>query len=150
MNQQSKSNIRLTVPFLGVANMNVSLRFYTKELGFAMTKQWTPRGQIEWCWLERDEVALMLQGPWLDEGHSQEPERNPKSGPSLCFQCEDALVLYREFSERGVSVREPFVGNSMWVVVLYDPDGYKLDFESFTDVAEGTTYTEWSQTNASI
>jgi lactoylglutathione lyase len=145
MESNSKSNIRLTVPFLGVADMEESLRFYMEGLGFTMTKQWTPRGKIEWCWLERDAVALMLQGPWRDKEHSHETERTPKSGPSISFQCEDALALYHEFKERGISMKEPFVGNGMWVVVLNDPDGYRLDFESITDVAEETTYAEWSK-----
>jgi hypothetical protein len=30
----------------------------------------------------------------------------------------------------------------MWVTVVEDPDGYKLDFESPTDVAEETVYAE--------
>ena len=145
MDSNSKSNMRLTVPLLGVADMEDSLRFYMEGLGFTMTKQWTPRGKIEWCWLERDAVALMLQGPWLDKEHSHEPERKPKSGPSICFQCEDALALYHEFKERRISMKEPFVGNGMWVVVLNDPDGYRLDFESITDVSEETTYAEWSK-----
>ena len=59
-------------------------------------------------------------------------------GVSLCFQCEDAVALYREFRSRGIDGQEPFVGNSMWVTVLTDPDGYKLDFESLTDVPEET------------
>jgi hypothetical protein len=29
----------------------------------------------------------------------------------------------------------------MWVTILADPDGYKLDFESPTNVPEETTYT---------
>ena len=33
-----------------------------------------------------------------------------------------------------------FVGNNMWVAILTDPDGYKLDFESPTDVPEETVY----------
>jgi hypothetical protein len=33
---------------------------------------------------------------------------------------------------------EPQVGNSMWVTSLRDPDGYRLDFESTTDVPEDT------------
>jgi lactoylglutathione lyase len=145
MDSNSKPNIRLTVPFLGVADMESSLRFYTDGLGFSITKQWTPRGKIEWCWLERDAVALMLQGPWRDKEQPLEPESKPKTGPSLCFQCEDALALYDEFKERGIPMKEPFVGNGMWVVVLKDPDGYSLDFESVTDVAEETTYTKWSK-----
>ncbi len=42
-------------------------------------------------------------------------------------------------------MKEPFVGNGMWVVVLNDPDGYHLDFESITDIPEETTYAEWSK-----
>jgi lactoylglutathione lyase len=30
----------------------------------------------------------------------------------------------------------------MWVTILTDPDGYKLDFESPTDVPEETVYSE--------
>jgi len=56
----------------------------------------------------------------------------------LCFQCQDAIALYREFHSREIDAKEPFVGNSMWVTVLSDPDGYRLDFESLTDVAEET------------
>jgi hypothetical protein len=30
----------------------------------------------------------------------------------------------------------------MWVTSLANPDGYRLDFESNTDVPEGTVYAE--------
>jgi lactoylglutathione lyase len=36
----------------------------------------------------------------------------------------------------------PFVGNAMWVTLVQDPDGYKLEFESFTDVPEETVFSE--------
>jgi hypothetical protein len=41
--------------------MEESLRFYTEDLGFAITKRWTPGGKIE--------------GPWLDKEGPLEPER---------------------------------------------------------------------------
>jgi hypothetical protein len=54
-----------------------------------------------------------------------------------CFQCEDALALYREFKSRGIQTRKrPFVGNNLWVVPLTDPDGYRIEFESPTDAPE--------------
>jgi lactoylglutathione lyase len=144
MGNRSKLNIRLAVPFFGVADMDASLRFYVDGLGFTMTKQWIPRGKIEWCWLERDAVSLMLQCPRADKPPPPpEPASAPKTGPAICFQCEDALALYHEYKDRGLPVSEPFVGNGMWVVMLGDPDGYKLEFESLTDVAEETTYTAW-------
>jgi lactoylglutathione lyase len=157
MGNRSKSNIRLAVPFFGVADMDASLRFYMDGLGFTMTKQWIPRGKIEWCWLERDAVSLMLQCPRADKPPPPEPVPTPeaappskpppapKTGPAICFQCEDALALYQEYKDRGLPVSEPFVGNGMWVVMLKDPDGYKLEFESLTDVAEETTYTAWRE-----
>jgi len=64
-------------------------------------------------------------------------------GFSVCFICQDALALYREFLDRGVTPAEPFVGNRSWVVPVTDPDGYRLEFESETDVAEETRYTAW-------
>ncbi len=54
-------NLRLAVPFFMVRDMETSLKFYTEQLGFTITNQWTPRGKIEWCWLGREGVALMLQ-----------------------------------------------------------------------------------------
>jgi catechol 2,3-dioxygenase-like lactoylglutathione lyase family enzyme len=132
-------NIRQAVPFFIVRDMEVSLKFYTEKLGFKLTNQWTPRGKIEWCWLEREGVSLMLQ-----ESREAKFEESLKgNGVSICFQCADALALYHEFAQKGVEIKEPFVGNNMWVVNFKDPDGYILDFESPTDVPEETTYSEW-------
>ena len=118
--------------------MERSLQFYVEKLGFAITNQWTPRGKIEWCWLQRDAVAIMLQEP-----RGEFKIEKPGDGVSIAFQCADALALYNEFIAKGVEIKEPFVGNNMWVVVVTDPDGYKLDFESLTDVPEETTYSNW-------
>jgi len=141
MDTTLSSNIRLAVPFFMVRDMEVSLKFYVEKLGFTKTIDWTPRGKIEWCWLKRDEVSLMLQEPRNKEKFDAE---GPKGkGLSICFQCADALALYREFTTKGVEIKEPFVGNNLWVVAFPDPDGYRLDFESPTDVPEETTYSEW-------
>lgn len=135
------TNIRLAVPFFMVRDMEASLKFYIEKLGFTKTIEWTPRGKIEWCWLQREEVSLMLQEPRNQKKFDQEGPRG--NGVSICFQCVDALALYHEFRDRGVEIKEPFVGNNMWVVAFNDPDGYRLDFESPTDVPEETTYSEW-------
>jgi lactoylglutathione lyase len=134
-----KPNIGMAVPFFMVSDMEVSLDFYLNKLSFQITKQWTPRGKIEWCWLERDSVAIMLQGP----RKKKEPETMVGDGISICFQCEDALALYHEFTAKGVEIKEPFVGNGLWVVAFNDPDGFRLDFESPTDVEEETMYSDW-------
>jgi len=89
---------------------------------------------LRWCWLEIGEAALMLQEFRL--------EGKVGLGVSICFTCEDALKIYREITARGIAAKRPFVGNGMWVTEVSDPDGYKLFFESQTDTAEDTVYSE--------
>ena len=93
-----KPNIKQTVPFFGVSSMEKSLRFYIDGLGFKMTKQWIPEGdpegKIRWCWLELDEVALMLQEHRGKETNSWELLGKVGVGVSICYQCADALAYY--------------------------------------------------------
>lgn len=146
----TSANVKQAVPFFGVTSMEASLRFYVDGLGFKMTRCWIPDqadgqddykpdGRIRWCWLELGEAAIMLQ--------ELLPERRPKetlgTGVNVCFQCEDALALYREFKSRGIQTRtRPTVGNRLWVVPVTDPDGYRMEFSSPTDAPEDTELEE--------
>lgn len=142
---QAESNVKLAVPFLGVSDMGASLQFYMDGLGFEMKHQWVDQGQLRWCWLELGDAAIMLQ-EFAREG--QEGYRPPDTlgklgqGITICFQCRDALAIYREVTSRGVKASRPSVGNAMWVTSLTDPDGYRLDFESPTDAPEESEYNE--------
>lgn len=135
----SSHNLKQVVPLLSVTDIERSLRFYLDGLGFTLKNKWEPEGKIRWCWLTRGSASLMLQ-EYLP---GRRPEGVLGQGVSLCFQCEDAVALYHEFRSRGLDPTEPFVGNSMWVTCLSDPDGYKLDFESMTDVPEETKLSEF-------
>jgi lactoylglutathione lyase len=130
----SDSNVEQAVPFFGVSDMDASLRFYVDGLGFEMTRKWTPEGKIRWCLLQLGGAALMLQE------FRKVPEGKRGEGVSICFQCKDALSIYHAAVARGIQAKNPFVGNNMWVTTMTDPDGYKLDFESPTDVPEETQY----------
>jgi lactoylglutathione lyase len=132
-------NLKQAVPFFMVTNINRSLEFYVQGLGFELKIDWKPNGEIEWCWLERECVSLMLQ----EYRESFLPKDKLGIGISICFICKDALALYNEFRQKGLNPAKPFVGNKMWVTSLKDPDGYKLDFESYTTVEEETKYSEW-------
>jgi catechol 2,3-dioxygenase-like lactoylglutathione lyase family enzyme len=136
-----EQNLKMAVPFFMVSDLATSIDFYVGKLGFIVDLTWTPKEKIEWCLLHREGVSLMLQ-----ESHAHAWNETKKGvGVSICVQCIDALALYKEFKVREVEVKEPFVGNNMWVISLSDPDGYRLDFESPTDVAEGTTYANWNK-----
>lgn len=124
--------------------MEASLRFYVEGLGFEMKRWWIPKeasgqrndrvdGRIRWCWLELGEAAIMLQ----EFSPEHQPKEQVGTGVNVCFQCEDALALYREFQSRGIQTRtRPFVGNRLWVVPMIDPDGYRMEFSSPTDAPE--------------
>ena len=129
----SEPNVRQAVPFFMITNMEASLRFYVEGLGFTITKKWIDEGKLRWCWLQLGGAALMLQ-----EYRPDSPFHSTKlgQGVAICFQCKDAIAIYRDAIARGLQPQRPFVGNSMWVTILHDPDGYTLDFESPTDAPE--------------
>ncbi|HEX3587577.1 MAG TPA: VOC family protein [Candidatus Angelobacter sp.] len=141
---KTEANVQQAVPFFRVSNMEESLRFYVDGLGFEMTKKWTPDGdgKVRWCWLEHGNAALMLQEYRKEGPNAWKAESKVGLGVSICFQCQDALAIYKEIMARGIAAKRPFVGNAMWVTMVEDPDGYKLEFESFTDVPEETVYSE--------
>jgi lactoylglutathione lyase len=134
------SNIKQAVPFFGVTDIEASLRFYVTGLGFTITQQWAPEGRIRWCWLELGGAALMLQEYWKDGQSGGGPAGPLGQGVSICFMCADAIAVYHDAVARGLAASRPFVGNRLWVTSLTDPDGYRLDFESATDVPEDTVY----------
>lgn len=134
-------NVKIAVPFFGVTNMDASLQFYVDGLGFAMTENWALDGRTRWCWLVLGDAAVMLQEYWKDGKPGGAPEGTLGLGVTVCFICEDAIAIYHETRGRGLAPSTPLVGNRLWVTSLTDPDGYRLDFESPTDVPEGTVYT---------
>ena len=121
-----------------VSDIEASIRYYVDGLGFEMTKQWIDKGKLQWCWLQNGGAALMLQ----EYRKQRMPSGKRGEGVSICFQCSDALEIYRGAAARGISAKRPFVGNAMWVVSFSDPDGYRIEFESPTDVPEETEYVE--------
>jgi catechol 2,3-dioxygenase-like lactoylglutathione lyase family enzyme len=139
---KAEANVVQAVPFFRVSNIDESLRFYVDGVGFEMTKKWIDEGKLRWCWLQLGNAALMLQ-EFRKEGHnSWVPKGKVGEGVSICFLCKDALAIYREVMSRGIQASKPFVGNRLWVTSLSDPDGYRIEFESPTDVPEDTEFSE--------
>ncbi len=133
-------NVRQAVPFFNVKDIEASLRFYVDGLGFKITRSWDPAGRVRWCWLELDQVSIMLQQYWKDGRPGGRPDGALGQGVSVCFMCADAIAVYHAAKSRGLEVSTPSVGNHLWVTSLTDPDGYRLDFESPTDQPEDTVY----------
>ena len=139
---QIEANVEQAVPFFSVADIQESVRYYVDGLGFEMTKKWMSDGELRWCWLQNGGAALMLQ-QFPTQGHdSFKPAGKVGEGVSINFMCRDALKIYHDAIDRGIEAQRPFVGNGLWVVGFADPDGYRIFFESATDVPEGTEYSE--------
>ncbi len=141
---QPEANVQQVMPFLTVANMAASLKFYVDGLGFQITRKWEPEGSIRWCALRLGAASIMLQ----ERNPSKPVEGKPGEGTMPHFICRDALAIYRALRDRDLDAEhEPFVANRMWFFTLADPDGYRIAFESPTDVKEETTFSEyeWSQ-----
>ena len=135
-------NVRQAVPFFGVTDIQESVHFYVHGLGFEITNQWVFKGKLQWCWLQLEGAALMLQ-EFRTEGHgSYRPQGKLGQGVTIYFICEDALKIYHDITARGIQASKPFVGNGMWVITITDLDGYQVIFESQTDVAEETVYSD--------
>jgi lactoylglutathione lyase len=141
---EAEVNVQHAVPFFWVSNIEASLRFYVEGLGFDTKHRWHDEGKLRWCWLEIGDAALMLQEYRPPDLEAAQIRGKFGNGVSICFMCKDALAIYREVSARGIQSSEPFVGNHMWVVSVTDPDGYRIDFESWTDVPEETRLSEWT------
>lgn len=133
-------NVRQAVPFFAVKDIEASFRFYVDGLGFTVSRRWEPEGRPRWCWLELGRASIMLQQYWKDGRPGGWPEGPLGQGVSICFMCADAIAVYHDARARGLEASRPFVGNGLWVTSLVDPDGYRLDFESPTDVPEETLY----------
>ena len=136
------SNVKQAVPFFNVTDIEASLRFYVDGVGCVVTNQWAPEGRVRWCWLRLGDAALMLQEYWRDGRPAGAPDGPLGQGVSICFMCADATAIYRELTSRGIGAQRPFVGNGLWVTSVSDPDGYRLYFESPTDVPEHTVYSD--------
>ena len=136
-------NLQLAVPFFMVTNMETSLKFYVEGLHFETKFSWIgDDGKVRWCWLQRGEVALMLQ-EYSNEARAKATKEGKFGvGVTICFLCEDAIAFYHELKGRRLEPTRPFVGNSFWVTTIADPDGYRLDFESKTDAEEESVYEE--------
>lgn len=139
---EKQPNIKETVPFLFVSNIENSLEFYVSGLGFEIQQKWIPKEKIEWCMLKLDTASLMLQEHRkMTEGLIQD-EGKVGVGISIYFMCEDAIAIYKELRAKNRQVSKPFVSNGMWLISIKDPDGYSLHFESLTDAIEETEFEE--------
>jgi len=137
------ANVTSVVPLLMVTSMERSLAFYVDGLGFAIQSRWEPDGKLRWCCMGLGGAFLMLQEAIESSREKLAAAGALGNGVGIWFQCRDAIAIYREASARGIpTIREPQVGNNSWEIAFADPDGYRINFSSPTDLPEETLLSE--------
>ena len=125
------SQERYTRPVLFVANIDRSVDFYGKQLGFTQAWRYEEEGKAYVAQVERQGCELILSSQWPD-----------KVGKGLMFISLDVGVLdalRAELEGRGVDVKDGQWGYRLMVVT--DPDGNELYFPYPASPATGSPNT---------
>jgi catechol 2,3-dioxygenase-like lactoylglutathione lyase family enzyme len=112
------SNVWFARPVLFVADIDRSVDFYVKQLGFSHPWRYEEEGKARVAQVERQGCALILSSQWPD-----------KVGKGLMFISLDVEVLNAlraELEGRGVDVKDGHWGYRLMVIV--DPDRNELYF----------------------
>jgi catechol 2,3-dioxygenase-like lactoylglutathione lyase family enzyme len=112
------SNRWYTRPVLFVADIDRSVDFYMKQLGFTQAWRYEGEGKAYVAQVDRQGCELILSSQWPD-----------KVGQGLVFISLDVGVLNAlraDLEERGVDVKDGEWGYRLMVVA--DPDGNELYF----------------------
>tara|TARA_B100000609_G_C17002300_1_gene324283 strand:+ start:83 stop:475 length:393 start_codon:yes stop_codon:yes gene_type:complete len=121
-----KPQVRQNVPLLTVSDLQLSLKFYVDQLGFTLTRQADNQGQVFWCWLEKDQIAIMLQ----QADPSEDDISHAGQGVTLYWLCDDVDAVHAQLKANGMQMDDPTVAYyGMKQLYLKDPDGYDLCFE---------------------
>ncbi len=139
--QETRTNVQQAVPFFWVANLEASLRFYVDGLGFRKTKSGSTMANFAGAGSNSEARPTCCRSTTPARSH---PPNVARVSPSA-FSAKYAIAIYRDAIAHGLQPQRPFVGNAMWVTILTDPDGYKLDFESPTDAPEESSTKSESQ-----
>ena len=118
-------------PVLFVADIDRSVDFYVKRLGFTQSWRYEDEGKASVAQVDRQGCELILSSQWPG-----------KVGKGLIFISLDASVLNAlraELEGRGVDVKDGEWGYRLMVVV--DPDGNELYFPYPASGAGGSSNT---------
>lgn len=120
------TRVQELVPLLFVQDVARSVDFYCRQLGFKLTANWEPDGILQWCRLDRDGAALMLQQACEEDG----PPEDRGRGVHFFLNCDDANAEHTRLADTGLELAPPKVAfYGMNQLFLNDPDGYQLCFQ---------------------
>jgi catechol 2,3-dioxygenase-like lactoylglutathione lyase family enzyme len=105
-----------------VSDVDLSIAFYTKHLGFALQQQFGPAMAI----LTRGDLTLWLAGPMASAARPMPDGRTPEPGGwnRIVLEAQDLPALAAAMREGGVSFRNEIVeGPGGRQILCEDPSG---------------------------
>jgi catechol 2,3-dioxygenase-like lactoylglutathione lyase family enzyme len=123
------SKLSFISPFFIVSNINDSVAFYVKKLGFEVWHM-GPEDDPYWAMVGRDSVSIMLKAISDDIKPIANPTRHEWAAWDAYISTEEPDVLFEEFSSTGITFRKPIHDNSdnLRGFEVTDADGYVLFF----------------------
>jgi catechol 2,3-dioxygenase-like lactoylglutathione lyase family enzyme len=115
-------------PVLFVTDVDRSVDFYVKQLGFTQAWRYSESGKAWVAQVERPGCELMLTSKW--------PQKAGKGLMFISLDAEPLNALRDELERRGVNVQDAYWGDRLMVIV--DPDGNELYFPYESLEAEET------------
>lgn len=119
-------------PLFQVFDMPEALRFYIDILGFNIVQSSGEGYDVDWIWISRDEVNLMLNTAYEKEFRPAvpDPERiKSHYDTSIYFGCADIDALYNYLAPLVKDTAPPVItGYKFKALYVKDPDGYLLVF----------------------
>lgn len=114
---------------LGVADVRVSIEFYTQQLAFKLGDTAEHNGDLSWAHLCHGDTELMLT-----EVPNPESGREGRKQLFLYFYVEDVVALHSKFSGKEIPISPMRVTEyAMKEFEVEDPDGYQLWFGEGSD-----------------
>lgn len=123
MNIGTQSKIKKMSPQLLVTDIEHSIEFYTKKLGFDLEFRY----EDFYAGIIKDSYSIHLKSgkPSIEERKSKRENDNL----DIVFSVEDVEELYEEFVNKSVEIIQPLCDRSYGrEFYIADPDGYILAF----------------------
>jgi catechol 2,3-dioxygenase-like lactoylglutathione lyase family enzyme len=114
-----------TIRYL-VKDVESSIQFYTKYLGFDLVEQMGPAFAI----IEKDDLQLWLSGPQTSAARPMPDGRKPEPGGwnRLVVEVEDIKALVSNLKNAGLSFRNEIIsGPGGKQVLIEDPSGNPIE-----------------------